>query len=186
MNKEEAVWSENMRRAQKGDAHAYRELLEAARALITVYASRALARMGIEDRASAEDLVQETLLALHDKRHTYDPAQPFMPWLIAIARYKVIDFGRRKSRDRKAIEFSLIEETLASPVFIEPGTDRDLAALLGTLPERSRRAVTALKLEGLSVAETAAREGASESAIKVTVHRALKTLRKVVSKEGRR
>lgn len=165
-----------MQRAQAGDAEAYRLVLETARAILTVYARRFLIRMGITDRAEAEDRVQEILLALHEKRHTYDPSQPFEPWLFTIARYKLIDYGRRTKRRPPSTE--LDEEAFAAPVFEEPASHADLEKLLADLPERSREVLRLVKLEGLSVAEAAARAQMSESAIKVLVHRTLKQLRK--------
>jgi RNA polymerase sigma-70 factor (ECF subfamily) len=180
----EKLLAKAMRQAQAGDAGAYRELLQSVRVLLMVYTSRVLSRMGIQDPALVDDLVQEVLLAIHEKRHTYDAAQPFTPWLFAIARYKIIDSAR--SRRRRHTVFSALphpdedwqmESFLEAPVFTDPTTAADLDSLLSTLPERSRRALELVKLEGLSVAEAAARLKSSESALKVTVHRALKALR---------
>lgn len=165
-----------MQRAQAGDAQAYRLVLETARVILKVYARRFLLRMGVADPAEAEDRVQEILLAVHQKRHTFDPSQPFEPWLFAIARYKLIDYGRQRKRRPEWRE--LDEETLATPVFEEAASRDDLEKLLSQLPERSREVLRMVKLEGLSVAEAAARSQMSESALKVLVHRTLKKLRK--------
>lgn len=124
-----------------------------------------------------EDLVQECLLAMHNQRHTYHSDQPLTAWVHAIARYKMIDLLRSKSV-REALHEPLDD---AADLLFDTGADagearRDLASLLATLPERQRQAIALTKLEGLSVAEAAGRSGMSESAVKVNVHRGLKSL----------
>ena len=126
-----------------------------------------------------EDLVQECLLAMHNKRHTYQSDQPLTAWVHAIARYKLIDLLRSKS-GREALHDPL-DDDLA--VFAESSTDasdarRDLTGLLETLPDRQRLPIEHVKLKGLSVAEAAALLGMSESAVKVGIHRGLKALGK--------
>ncbi len=175
---------ELMRQAQEGDAEAYRVLLSSVQAIMKVYVRNTLRRMGLEDPALGEDLVQEVLIAIHEKRHTYDPSRLFTPWLFAIARYKLIDSGRKMRTQRAgryAIPLEDIQDTMAEPVFSDPTAARDLEVLLGELPEKSRRVLELVKIEGLSVAETAAREEMSETAVKVTVHRAIKRLREQLS-----
>ncbi len=172
-----------MRQAQQGDVASYKELLEGARVILLVYASRTLRRMGLHDQGSVDDLVQETLLAVHAKRHTYDPAQLFTPWLFAIARYKLIDFGRSRKRAGVVVGLEQVEDVLEAPVFADPTTETDLKVLMEQLPKKTRLILELVKLEGLSIAETAARTQMSESAIKVTVHRALKALRLRLSKK---
>ena len=125
-----------------------------------------------------EDLVQECLLAMHNKRHTYQTDQPLTAWVHAIARYKLIDCLRARSA-RAAIDLPLDEDVEASFADEAPLADesrRDLLTLLATLPERLRLPIVHVKLEGLSVAEAAARTGMSESAVKVGIHRGLKRL----------
>jgi RNA polymerase sigma-70 factor (ECF subfamily) len=173
----ESQLKEGMKRAQEGDAEAYRSLLESARVILKVYASRSLLRMGINDPQSADDLVQETLLAIHTKRHTYDATQLFTPWLFAIARYKLIDFGRRRRRGAGQANMDSLEDDVVAPVFSEPGAERDLNRLLESLPAAQRKLVEWIKIDGLSVAEASARTHLSESAVKVRVHRAMKLLK---------
>jgi RNA polymerase sigma-70 factor (ECF subfamily) len=124
-----------------------------------------------------EDLVQETLLAMHNQRHTYDPSQPVTAWLHAIARYKLVDLLRRRAR-HEALNDPIddVDAALLAVDAREGGVQRDLAALLGRLPERQRLPIVLMKLEGLSVIETAQRTGMSPSAVKVGVHRGLKAL----------
>jgi RNA polymerase sigma-70 factor, ECF subfamily len=169
--------SASMAAAQRGDAAAYRRVLDESRGILELYLGRILTRMGKGSGSAVDDLAQEVLLAVHEKRHSYDPAQPFLPWLFAIARYKAIDFGRREKV--RSVEVHGIDETLfADPVSSDPGVARDVKLLLAELPERQRRALELVKLEGKSVAEAAASEKVSEGALKVTVHRALKALRR--------
>lgn len=157
--------------ALKGDGPAYRLLLKALSDHLRSYYARRL-RPGAGD---PEDLVQETLMAVHTRRSTYDTAQPLTAWVYAIARYKLIDHLRRDRR-RNAVP---LEEAQLLP--IEADTDALLAAhdldrLLAQLPERSRELIRQTKLEGLTAQEAAAAAGMSETAVKVGVHRGLKAV----------
>ena len=121
--------------------------------------------------------MQETLLAVHNQRHTYQADQPLTAWVHAIARYKLVDLLRAR-RSSEAFTEPLDDEL---EVFAASDTDaadarRDLDKLLAELPEHHRLPIMHIKLEGLSVAEAAQRTGMSESAIKVGVHRGLKAL----------
>lgn len=124
-----------------------------------------------------EDLVQETLLAVHNHRHTYSSDQPLTAWVHAIARYKLVDLLRaRTSRD--AVTEPLDDEL---EVFADSETEaadakRDLGKLLDTLPDKQRLPIVHVKVEGLSVVEAAKLTGMSESAIKIGVHRGMKAL----------
>jgi RNA polymerase sigma-70 factor (ECF subfamily) len=124
-----------------------------------------------------EDLVQETLLAVHNQRHTYDTAQPLTAWVHAIARYKLIDFLRRRS-GREAMNDPLDDEDDLLATSDEEAREarRDMAALLAKLPDRHRLPIQHVKIEGLTVAEAAKLTGMSESAVKVGIHRGLKAL----------
>lgn len=152
-----------------GDADAYRRLLKALTGHLRAYY---LKRLG---PGAAEDLVQETLIAMHSKRATYDPAYPLTGWVFGIARYKLIDEFRR-SRRHAAVPLEAASELFAEDE-IEPAVaSRDVNKLLERLPPDKRRMVQDIKLDGLAVAEVAARTGMSESAVKVAVHRALKSV----------
>jgi RNA polymerase sigma-70 factor (ECF subfamily) len=143
-----------------------------------------LARAG-RGAADAEDLVQERLIAVHARRDTYDPAQPFTPWLYAIARYKLIDYYRRTRSSAANVSIDDVKEIVAHDDQASSESSLDLDRLLDELPSKFRTALRHVKLEGLSVTETAAREGLSESAVKVNVHRAMKALAGLIAK-GRR
>ena len=131
-----------------------------------------------------EDLVQETLLAMHLHRGSYDPLQPVTAWVLGISRHKLMDLYRRRGR-REALHEPIDgwEEHLAAE---EPGetlANVDLRSLLEELPKAQRIAIEMTKLEGLSVTQASKRTGVSESAIKVQVHRGLKRLAALVRKE---
>lgn len=160
-------------RAQQGDEAAYRECLRLIAGRLRGYLRRRLQNLPDE----VEDLVQETLLALHLQRGTYDATLPVSAWVVAIARHKLVDLWRRRGR-REQLHDTLddVDEQLLAIDTDDGGAGRDLAKLLAELPAAQRRAIELTKLEGLSVAEAAARTGASESAVKVQVHRGLKRL----------
>ena len=159
--------------AQSGDEAAYRSALTLAAARLRGYFLRRM-RTQPDD---VEDLVQETLLTLHLQRATYDPALPLTAWLHAIARHKYIDFLRRHGRSA-ALHDSIddVNETLLPGVEHDFTARRDIGKLLDRLPAEQRQAILDTKIEGLSVAEAAARSGASASAVKVRVHRGLQRL----------
>lgn len=159
--------------AQAGDPVSYRDFLRETATLVRGFLRRRLTRLPDD----VEDLVQETLLAVHNQRHTYDPAQPVTSWLHAIARYKLVDMLRRRARSDALHEpIDDVDEGLLAADAQEGGVRRDLEKLLALLPEKQRLPIVYMKLEGLSVVETARRTGLSESAVKVGVHRGLKAL----------
>lgn len=165
-------------RAQSGDDVAYRAALERIAARLRGYFRRRMQSLPDD----LEDLVQETLLALHLQRGTFDPTLPVSAWVHAVARHKLVDLWRRRGRHDALHEplDGVDEFALAAVEPNEAGTRRDLDKLLQTLPEAQRQAILLTKLNGLSVAEAAQRTGASESAIKVQVHRGLKRLAALV------
>lgn len=165
-------------RAHAGDDSAYRECLALMATRLRGYLRRRMQSLPDD----LEDLVQETLLALHLQRGTYDPAVPVNAWMLAIARHKLVDLWRRRGRrDRLHLNIDdVVESELTAPAADEGTALRDLGKLLATLPEAQQQAIVLTKLEGLSVAEASLRTGASESAIKVQVHRGLKRLAQLV------
>jgi RNA polymerase sigma-70 factor (ECF subfamily) len=178
---QEASWVALMRAAQGGDAVSYERLLRSVSPFV-----RNLVRRYCRDPHLAEDVVQDTLLTVHRIRHTWDPQRPFSPWLASIAARRGIDRIRRASRVAKhEVSDELALETFAAPAANnESGALRAAEAiepLLAALPERQRRALEAVKIRGLSVAQAASESGQSVAALKVTVHRAVKALRKLVA-----
>ena len=159
-----------MVRSLNGDGAAYGELLRRLNRHLRAYFAR---RLG--SAADAEDLLQETLIAMHARRSTYDPTRPFTAWVHAIARYKLIDHYRRTKR-RAEDPLDDPNDLFASEDANAAEAHLDVERLLGGLPQKTQRLIRDVKLEGLSTAEAAARHGISESAVKVGVHRGLKTL----------
>lgn len=154
-----------------GDAASYRVLLNESRVRLGVYFRR---RLGHDRAADADDLVQETLMAVHTKRATYDPQRPFTAWLHAIARYKLIDHLRR-NRIRATVPLEKADHVFSDDGS-ETATRMDVDRLLATLPEGSHSLIRQVKLEGHSVADAAAASGLSETAVKVRIHRGVRTL----------
>lgn len=156
-----------------GDLRAYQGALSDLARVLRGFLRGRLSRLPDD----VEDLVQETLLAIHNQRHTYDAGQPLTAWVHAIARYKMIDFLRRRA-GREAMNDPLGDEDdlLATSDEEAREAKRDMAILLAKLPDRHRLPIQHVKIEGLSVAETAKLTGMSESAVKVGIHRGLKAL----------
>ncbi|MEI7430202.1 MAG: sigma-70 family RNA polymerase sigma factor [Betaproteobacteria bacterium] len=156
-----------------GDAAAYQSFLKELSAHLRSFLRRRL--ISLPD--DVEDLVQESLLAVHNQRHTYDPGQPVSAWVQAIARYKLVDLLRRRAgKDLLTEPLDEESEFFASADSEAAEAQRDLNRLLDELPDKQRLPIVHVKLEGLSVKETAKITGMSESAIKVGVHRGLKYL----------
>ena len=174
---QEAQYRDWMLAALMGDAGAYRMLLSGLTRHLRSYFARRL------DVGAAEDAVQETLIAIHARRATYDPALPFTAWVYGIARYKLIDEFRRTKR-RPTVPLEDAGDLFGHDDTAEAIAKRDVTKLLDKLPPAKRAMVKDIKLDGVSVAEAAQRTGLSESAVKVTVHRAIKSLGEELKEEG--
>jgi RNA polymerase sigma-70 factor (ECF subfamily) len=167
-------WAGMMRAALAGDDAAYRRLLgEIARA-VRPMARGAFSRARVGD-ADVEDVVQETLLAIHLKRQTWDGSQRLAPWVNAIARHKIIDAMRRRGA-RRLEPIEDFEAVLAAPEAEDPHNRSDVERLLEKLPARARDIVKSISLDGRSITETAKRLSMTEVAVRVALHRALKSL----------
>ncbi|NNU81803.1 sigma-70 family RNA polymerase sigma factor [Halovulum dunhuangense] len=167
-----ATWEELMRAANRGDALAYRELL---RAITPVLRGIVRARGTVLGPEGCEDIVQEVLLAVHLKRHTWREDAPLRPWLYAIARHKVADaFRARGARVDLPIEdFADLLRAADEP---DPLLSHDLDRVLGALEPRAADIVRGFGIRGETVAETAERLQMSEGAVRVALHRALKSI----------
>ena len=166
-----------------GDAAAHVALLKRLSTRLRAYFKNQLRRIG-RGPVEAEDLTQETLIAIHTRRHMYDRTQLFTPWVQAIARYKLTDYLRRTKTSAQNIRIEEVQDALSEE---EPtGTDSrlDLESLLTQLPIKMRRAIELVKLKGLTTTEAAAASGMSPSAIKVSVHRGVKALALLVKRKG--
>jgi RNA polymerase sigma factor (sigma-70 family) len=168
-------WDRMMAAAQVGDANAYRSLLAELAPWLRRYYTRRL------PPAMTEDAVQDVLLAIHEKRHTYDPTRSFGPWLAAIARYKWID----RLRSRKADAAEPLDENIG----IADHGDTVIAAstlqrLLAELKAPQAEAIRLVKLQGYSVEEASRATGQSASLVKVNIHRGLKRLANIIRAKG--
>jgi RNA polymerase sigma-70 factor (ECF subfamily) len=167
----ESDWRALMVAAQSGNAEIYRRLLTEVGAWLHRYYVRRL------PAPMVDDAVQEVLLAVHEKRHTYDPAQEFGPWLAAIARYKWID----RLRSMKAAPLEELSDDLAVQGHGDAVQDaRSLELLLGRLKPAQAEVIRLVKLQGLSLEEAATRTGQTVSLVKVNIHRGLGRLAALV------
>jgi len=153
-----------------GDSVAHAALL---RALLPALRRFFRRRLGGRDD-DVEDLVQETLMAVHQRRATYDTARPFGAWLYAIARYKLIDRYRRSGRTTSLDDLDELADDFA---FAEASDARaDLDRLFDKIPQKQAAVLRATRIEGLNTAEAAERLGIGESDVKVSAHRGLRAL----------
>jgi RNA polymerase sigma-70 factor (ECF subfamily) len=156
-----------------GDEASYRRFLEALAMHLRSFFRKRMQRWPDE----VEDLVQETLLAIHNQRSTYDASVPLTAWVFAIARYKLIDWLRKyANHDKLHAPLDDENEVFSSTDMEARESQRDLGNLLDTLPQMQRMAIIHTKVNGWSVRETAEALKISESSVKVTVHRGLKLL----------
>ncbi len=167
-------WAGMMRAAIAGDEVVYRRLLEEIARSVRVMARGAFSRARSGD-ADVEDVVQETLLAIHLKRDTWDGGLALGPWVGAIARHKIIDAMRRRGA-RRLFPIEDFETVLAAPEAEDPHARSDAERLISQLAPRQRDIVRSISLEGQSIAATAARLSMSEGAVRVALHRSLKLL----------
>ena len=162
--------------AQRGDRHSYDTLLRRVATLVQAFVRR---RAG--DTSWCDDVVQESLLAVHRARHTYDPKRPFAPWLYAIVQNRFIDALRRQRRRLlRELQADAAVEFGARAPQERDAILRDVRRAVSTLPDNQRRVIELLKFEDLSVREVAARLGMTETNVKVTAHRGYRSLRRQI------
>jgi RNA polymerase sigma-70 factor (ECF subfamily) len=178
MESREDLWAEAMRAERRGDSAAYQGLLSNIADFLRKLVRYKLGQFGLNQH-EAEDLVQEILIALHTKRHTWDQDRPFMPWLMAVTRYKLIDSVRRMRREtarRIDLTYEEMAETIAAPAS-DPDLAGDIERHLSDLPDGQQAVVRSIAIDGASVRETAQKLSASEGSVRVAFHRALHRLR---------
>src|SRR5258707_9041133 len=150
MTTHEAELKALMLASQDGDAASHRVLLDRLSRHLRAYFKGKLARTG-RGAAEAEDLVQEAVLAIHLKRHTYDPAEPLTPWVHAIARYKLIDFLRRSRASISDVPIEEADTIMAHDDNVDAESTYDVKRLMERLPKNMRCSIEAVKLDGLSI-----------------------------------
>ena len=160
-----------MEQSLQGDARAYEELLVSLTAGLRALVRNRARSVGLD----AEDVVQEVLLALHLKRGTWQVGTPVAPWVAAIARNKIVDAHRRRGR-RPEVSLDSVADTLHEPGDAGAELSRDLERGLASLSPRQRQVLQAVSLEGYSANEVALRLRMSAVGVRVTLHRAVKTL----------
>lgn len=178
---EEHLLSQLMRESQQGNAGAYGELLSHLRTLLEKFVVSNFRRCGVGTDGVQDDVVQEVLMAIHKHRSNYDPNQAFLPWMYAIARYKVIDFLRaRKIRgevSRMDTNLDLgLEDKDASIV-------KDLERLGSQLSPKKWTVVKMMRLDEYTAKEVSEKTGYSVSDVKVTLHRAMEELKEMVRRQ---
>ena len=169
------AWPALMQAAQNGDAVAYRQLLGEISPVI-----KRFLRSRLFSDTALDDLLQEILLAIHTARHTYRPEQPFQHWMFGIARHKLIDYFRKQGRlNAREVSGDDLVTFMADPANTpeEALSYKDIRQALTQLPDKQRRVMVLTKIEGYSMAEAAAKLGMTETAVKVTAHRAYKRLK---------
>ena len=185
MHADEAELRALMLESLNGDASAHVALLKRLSPRLRAYFRNQLRRIGRE-AVEAEDLTQETLIAIHTRRHMYDRTQLFTPWVQAIARYRLMDYLRRTRVSARDLDIEEVRDELSEEEAIGTDSRLDLALLLAQLPVKMRRAIELVKLSGLTTDEAAAASGMSQSAVKVSVHRGVKALAALVKRRGAR
>jgi RNA polymerase sigma-70 factor (ECF subfamily) len=172
----DAEWADLMRAAKAGNGAAYdrclREIAQALRPLVR----RGMYRAGANP-AETEDVVQDILIAVHLKRHTWDDTRPIGPWIAGIARYKIIDSMRRRG-SRIELPIEDFAEIIPAETETEIASERDVARSLEALPEGQRNVVRSIAIDGTSIADTAQKLNMSEGAVRVALHRGLGALAK--------
>ncbi len=163
-----------MRLAQSGDKKAYAALFRAIMPLVKAFVSRRIPNM-----ADVDDVVQDTLLSIHRAGHTYDTNRPFKVWMFTIARHRLNDYLRRTYRKSTLTEVSLSHltyEISATGVTENRDQIEYLSKILDSLPEKQKKIVTMMKIEGYTAEDAAKKMNMSVSAVKVAAHRAYKSL----------
>ena len=181
MNEREQEWADQMRSALAGDQAAYRSVLQSLTIFLRSEVRRGFARYG-QGSSDVEDVMQESLLAIHLKRETWRTNEPIGPWVRAIARNKVIDSLRRTGR-RINVPIDDVIDTLPAAEPTEHITERDAEQILSKLNGRQREIVQSISLNGSSIRETASKLAISEGAVRVALHRGLAALSKAYRTE---
>jgi RNA polymerase sigma-70 factor, ECF subfamily len=174
----ERSWSDALRAERLGDVAAYERLLKEVATMVRRLVRSRLTRLGLNVNET-EDLVQEVLIGLHAKRHTWDEQRPVLPWLYAIAHYKMVDAVRRLRREaryRTNISVEDLADSLEAPALDLDRATLDVEKSLAGLPQHQQDVLRSVAIDGVSVRMTAQKLQTSEGAVRVTYHRALKQL----------
>lgn len=184
MQEEDSRWSALMAAAQDGDRRSYETLL---REIVPVLKRFIRARWSWAGSSEIDDVVQETLISLHAARHTHMRGRPFLPWILAIARFRLLDAQRSQIRRRRLeAEIGAGDETISAVPSNTPmdgiAAAAELQRAMTGLPPAQRKAIELLKLKEMTLKEAAAASGMSIAALKVASHRAVKALRIILGR----
>jgi RNA polymerase sigma-70 factor (ECF subfamily) len=179
VNEREVEWADLMRAANSGDNAAYERVLRLLAPALRTFAGRAVART--RTQVDAEDIVQETLIAIHLKRHTWIESEPIGPWIRAIARHKMIDALRRRGH-RVHIPIEDLEDVLPAQETVSDYPRRDIERHLPRLPARQRDVIQAIAIQGQSIRQTAELLKMTEGAVRVALHRGVAALAAIVNR----
>lgn len=175
-DKTEERWKALLIASSGGDSRAYEQFLGETRDYLLKYCRRYLSSDQV-----VEDCVQNCLMSIHKAKHTWDPGRALGPWFFTIVKRKIIDQYRKSSKN-KVVGDS--EDLLAN---VPSGASLDIPEairkLVPQIEEINREAFVLTKLRGLSVAETATKLQIGKSAVKVRVHRATKTLKRLIDED---
>jgi RNA polymerase sigma-70 factor (ECF subfamily) len=171
----EAQLRDGLLASMAGDREAYRLFLNRVAGIVTAYLMKSMnpSKRFVE---KVEELTQDVLMSIHQKRSTYRPEMPVLPWIYAIARYRLIDSIRQESRRPHTVTWSEEHEQIAEDLL--PDSVADIETLLAGLSEKQREVLVLAKLNDMPLAEVAKKMDMSLSAVKVTVHRAIRAIRK--------
>ena len=160
--------------ALAGDKRAYSSALQQSSQMLRGYLSKRLS-----NKNAIDDVLQEILISVHKARHTYDGRRPYTPWLFAIARYRLQDYLRTHYKDHvyHAAELGDAENNSFSDVTEPELTYESIKEEIGQLPKKQASILHLIHGEGYTAKEVADKIGMTESAVKVSAHRAYKILK---------
>jgi RNA polymerase sigma-70 factor, ECF subfamily len=161
-----------------GDKRAYAKILSQSAQMLRPYLSKRISNKNV-----IEDVIQEILLSIHKARHTYDGKRPYLPWLYAIARYRLQDYLRAHYKDHvyHASELTETENNVADNVTESEFSYESIKEEIKKLPEKQANILHLMHAEGFTAKEVAQKMSMSESAVKVSAHRAYKILKETLS-----
>ncbi|MBA2405996.1 MAG: sigma-70 family RNA polymerase sigma factor [Bdellovibrionales bacterium] len=160
--------------SQAGDNNAYNQFLSRVSVVLVPYVQKKISHSEFLD-----DIIQDTLIAIHKSRHTYLPGRSLAAWIYVICEHRIIDFYRKYRRVEKS-ELYLPEEMEKVQISAEDTRSVELYRELEALPEKQRAVIEMMKLEGMRITEIAQKTGMSESAIKVNAFRGYQTLKRIL------
>lgn len=169
---DEQRWTALMAQSHAGNASAYNQLLSELSSVIEAYL-----RVHFGQLIILEECVQESLLALHHARHTFDSKRAFRPWLFTIVHHKTIDVLRHSETvSRVTAEFASFDHTQISDVDLDRIIDGQ--RLMEQLSNEQRQAVALTKYFGMTTIEAASLIGVTEGTVKARLRRGLHNIKR--------